>query len=62
MAYFTGLTEKTEIIWKDYIKNNCLKIFNLKNIFLYFDCILSLPHCLKNLKSQIKAYNWQEKF
>lgn len=29
MAYFTGLPQKKkknpEIIWKDYIKNNCLK-------------------------------------
>lgn len=62
MAYFTGLTEKTEIIWKDYIKNNCLKIFNLKKYFPIF-WLYSFPSTLlKNLKSQIKAYNWQEKF
>lgn len=57
MEDFTGLTEKTEIIRKDYIKNNCLVIFNSKNTFLYFECILSLPHCLEILKSQTKANN-----
>lgn len=50
MAYFIGLIhKKPEIIWKDYIKNNCLKNFNLK-IFSYILIVFSLPCCLEILK------------